>query len=153
MPIVVRTFDELAAAVEQAEVELQELLIEAMNLAIADTFEMALQMSSGNVTPYELRHEGSPYARRHGQPLLDPAIINEQSGLFKSSWRAELVTVVKSLSVDGSITNDAPYADLLVKGTKFMFARPIDKALEAYMDERIRFHVKNAMDLFDSEYG
>lgn len=151
--MIVRTFDELANVIEQANEDLNELLLEAMNLAIQDTFNKAIEMSSGDVSRSDLRKLDNPYAKRHGFPLLDASIINEQTGFLKSNWRMEIVSSLKSLKVDGAVINDTWYIDYLVQGTKTMFSRPIDKVLEQYMEQRIIFHVRQALELFRHEYN
>lgn len=105
------------------------------------TKALAYELSSGVFlqetfdTPVSEGGLGAPYG--HGSegwlgprgpiPYGDPAVINVQSGLFRSAWR-----VIET----GSMTllyNAAPYAEYLEHGTKLMIRRPMDVYLNRYV--------------------
>lgn len=98
----------------------------------------AVGLSSGPYTSRMLRALGHPYARRNPRPPGDPATINVQSGLFRSSWRRE-GPERQGGRVTARLVNDAPYAHYLRDGTRFlddseqergMIARPILERIE-----------------------
>lgn len=67
-------------------------------------------------------------------PYGNPGWINKQSGKFARSWRVYPSTVLSQPNTQNlTITNVAPYAQYLEKGTSRMIARPINKFAEAYI--------------------
>ena len=120
--------------------ELQDALISVTD----DLLDRAVELSSGDKSSRELARLGHPYARRHGSPKLDPAIINDQSGRFRDAWRAMPPSVVGRQAVV-TLGNDTPYAPHLFGGTKTMFARPLpDRAAEG-LEERVADAIASAM--------
>ena len=111
-------------------------LIEVEERKVAErALQRAVGLSSGLFSTAELRRLGHPYATRHGAPQLPPGVINAQRGLFRSRWR--LIEVRKSLTPGQPgaffvIENRDRAADFLQPGTRFMFRRPIDEAVEAW---------------------
>lgn len=87
--------------------------------------------SSGPFSGRALAAMDHPYARRHGRPLLDPSIVNVQSGLFRQSWQVERKAFAKG-GDQFTVANRTSYADYLDQGTRFMFARPIATVVKAY---------------------
>lgn len=91
--------------------------------------EVKAEAQEGSSGPYkmaELRRKplDSPYAKRHARPVLDPGVINIQTGLFWRSWKVQRAKQTKD-GAAGAVINDAPYAQFLEEGTKTMFKRPI----------------------------
>lgn len=86
--------------------------------------QIARQRSSGTASPAQLRREDHPYARRHGAPRRDPAIINRNRGVFFAAWRSA------TSGLTGQIINDSDVADFLRDGTRLMFERPVGVAVE-----------------------
>jgi hypothetical protein len=86
-------------------------------------------------TPVSAGGLGAPYG--HGRtgwlgprgpiPYGDPAIINEQSGVFKSSWRMRQIRMFGGSAF--RVENVASYARYLQDGTTLMVRRPLDDAL------------------------
>lgn len=152
--IIVRSFEEMETALKNAEVELHGMLIEALNMALYDTLQYAQDMSSGDLSKKDLEIMDHPFARRHGAPLIEGNVINVRTGNFLSHWKMNEATTFESmLSTRGRVYNDSMIADYLVKGTKNMFARPLDEDLEEFLKMRINYYVKDALDSFDSMYG
>lgn len=86
---------------------------------------LAYAMSSGPVPAWVMRHKKwHPFAKmRYAVPQLDPEIINLQGGTFRRHWKI-------AYTPKGAILyNDAPYAKYLRTGTRYMFERPIDRAI------------------------
>ena len=110
-----------------------EALLGAVNETTTKGLAEAQVMSQGPNSLGALAREDHPYAKRHGFPLRNPAIINEQTGKFLRDWKREDATAVSD-SIEGSILNENPVADYLKDGTKFMFARPIDQVVSAKME-------------------
>ena len=107
-------------AVQKAE---QEALDEAMT-----TF---LRNSSGTFTPRDLRAMDNPFARRHGEALLPPEIINEQSGDFKRNFNMAPVEI-HDAGTRGQVTNASESAHWLAtggKGNSKMVERPVVDAV------------------------
>lgn len=103
-----------------------------------DVLAEALRLSSGTLSYADLAKMDHPYAKRHGEPRLNPSIINAHTeGGFRDSWRIRYES-------DGSITvyNDSPHASFLEDGTPKMFRRPIDEKLRdmipATIEQRLR---------------
>lgn len=92
----------------------------------------AVKLSSGT---FNARGE---YARRNPRPPQDPAIINVQSGVFRSAW-----TVRKEGSV-WVVENDAPHADFM-RGTRLMITRPILERVEAWAAPVLERNVTEAL--------
>ena len=92
--------------------------------AAREGVEIAQELSSGRYTLGQLRAMGHPYAKRAPNPPQDAAIINEQSGRFKSAWVARRPTR-RGDYLETRIVNLAPHARFLHRGTKTMIARPI----------------------------
>lgn len=107
--------DDAIAALEQLEHDVVVAQLAAQRALLAEALSIAHELSSGTWSSAALRAADHPYARRHGAPRLDPAIINKQTGTFDSYWR-----------IMGSVLiNDSPIAGFLQFGTSVMFARPI----------------------------
>lgn len=113
------------ARIDQGLVTVQEVILRR---TVSFGVEQARKRSSGPFSLYELAEMDHPYAVRHGMPLLDPSIINEQTGRFKASWQGEIGVS------SGRVSNASDVADYLDQGTDTMFRRPIGDALEAEME-------------------
>jgi len=117
--------------------ELAKSVMDAMTEATKFGYQNAQIMSQGTESLGQLRAADHPYARRHGLPLRDPAIINEQTGDFLRSW-INPAPERNGDVVEGSIENDNWVADYLTqkpgrmgKYRSKMFKRPIDDEVEA----------------------
>jgi len=93
----------------------------------------AIKLSSGT---FKARGE---YARRNPRPPADPAIINVQSGVFRSAW-----TVRQEASGKWVLENDSPHADFM-HGTKLMIRRPILDRVEAWARPVLERNVTEAL--------
>jgi hypothetical protein len=134
----------------QIQRQLQALRVEiraAERRSALDTLSVAERLSSGQVSTRQLRRAGHPYARRHGTPLLNPAIINDQGGPFARSW---LLRDPQSENGEETtaIVNTDPVGDYLASGTKVMFARPLPdavvKEVKPRREERVRRAIEKA---------
>lgn len=96
-----------------------------MAMGAADLgIQIAREQSSGPYSSAQLAAMDHPYATRHGSPMLDPSMINEQSGAFRAHWQAV------RYGMGAQIFNDAFYAKWLEEGTPTMFARPAGLVIE-----------------------
>ena len=101
----------------------------AAGLTQAAALNAADRLSSGTASQATLRRV-RPYARKHGSPLLDPGIINEQTGTFRRSWTGD-----EPAEVDGDLTTSvyntdpkAPFLEQPDGAPKSpMFARPVNE--------------------------
>lgn len=98
--------------------------VAAMKTTVALAVREAQRLSSG-----AFKSKGE-YSRRNPHPPFDPAIINAQSGEFRSAWRG--LTLISSTTVTGRVINASLKADWLDKGTPKMISRPIRLKLEAF---------------------
>ena len=112
----------------QLQKAIDTALKDAVREATQATLRRAKVVSSGTRTLAQLASMDHPFAQRHPVPLLEPAIINMQSGAFKRDWKKRTSGLV------GFVENDNPVVPFLTEGTRFMHIRPIDKALQVYAD-------------------
>jgi hypothetical protein len=108
--------------------DVEASLVRGFAQGMRETYDLAIQKSSGPFSLAALASMDHPYARRHGSPGLDPSTINVQTGTFRRRWRASLVSSGSVMRFE--IVNDDPKAVYLIHGTPTMFARPIDQAIE-----------------------
>lgn len=100
---------------------------------------LARKQTSGRRSLAELRRLDRPYARRHGSPLLDPALVNMQSGellsrWFTTTWGSPIPGIALGPGArTGAIINDAPVTQHL-EGTRVMFRRPVAEAVEKKLE-------------------
>lgn len=106
---------------------IEKTAMRGVDAAAKGGVEYARMRSSGTFSLAFLAAMDHPYARRHGRPRLDPAMINEQSGAFKEHWKTERT------GEGARIKNEDPKAQWLTDGTRFMFERPIDADVEEYV--------------------
>jgi hypothetical protein len=125
--------------------DLELALMDGFNQAMKDAYRQARLKSAGTYSLADLADMDHPYAKRHGTPLLDPSTINIQSGRFISSWKQMPITSSGGAIV-GIIVNESVEADYLKDGTRYMFKRPIDVEVEAYLaqaiDDRVNQKIK-----------
>lgn len=109
--------------VEVSQSEMQSMR-EAKLIAIRD-------FSSGGFKTAILRRMGHPYSKRNPRPPANPAIMNRQTGLFRSSWQIHISSDVSSQNIKSKLVNTAPYAGYVVGGgnSRMMF-RPIKKYIK-----------------------
>lgn len=97
---------------------------EAERESVDEALQVARELSSGPYSLAMLRALGHPYARARPNPPQDAAIINVQTGVFRESWEAGVPrrrgTVMRT-----RLTNTAPHARFLPRGTTRMIERPI----------------------------
>lgn len=106
-----------AAQAFPREVELSE------DRTLNKAYQLAYKYSMGTVTAQELARN-RPYAVRHGAPLRDPSIINQQSSHFIQDWET-IGPYWRGGTLYSVLRNISQIANWLEFGTKFMFARPI----------------------------
>jgi hypothetical protein len=100
-------------------------LTQAVNDTLHAGYGLAIQHSSGTHSSADLARLDHPFATRHGSPLLDPSVINAQTGQFRAAWRTEGPKPTAG-GVGGAIVNDDPKVQVLKPGTRLMFARPVE---------------------------
>lgn len=126
-----------------------ERMPERITKAVAvEGLAYAISQSSGWMSLAELADEGHPYSRRHGGSLLfPPDQTNVQSGEFVESWDA------KTAGRHGVITNTAPVADVLVRGTEKMVERRIDLNVKEHVEAFILpWEIQNAVNAFNERF-
>lgn len=137
-----RRLQRMARVLLSAEREVAELTGD-------DLLATALKFSSGAADRNTLARADHPYARRHGSPRLNPAIINEQTGVFKRAWKLRVKRTSSGMSV--AVWNEDPKAVFLQAGTRFMFARPLDQRVVAEVrprwEARWRFAIRRLQSL------
>lgn len=129
--------------------ELPEALETAEKASLLEGLDLAHQFSAGTLTPSDLSRLDHPYARRHGQPLLDPNVVNRQSGTFFSSWEIDGPTMQGSALVSSLFNTDPKAAEWLEPGTSLMHPRhPQDhvaEILEPHRTARIERAIEDVL--------
>ena len=111
-------------------IEVETAVMNALT-AVKPALEASVRKwSSGTATTAQLRREDHPYARRHGRPRRNPALINVQSGVFLRGWQLEGPRLEQGAATLSAV-NETPYARYLEHGTRTMFARPLVERVEA----------------------
>lgn len=134
------TPDDIAAAFKADADTLRRAARQAVVETTRDLQRDAERRSYGTVSADALRRLGHPFARRHGTPLMDPRVINRQSGVFAKSWRREIH------GYKGSIYNVAPHGAFLEYGTRRMFDRPVWEDIEENAVDRLADAFSNALE-------
>lgn len=144
------TFAEAAAWFEQSAQDFDADFRSAEERTLDDLYGVAVELSSGTLTPKDLRRMDHPYAKRHGAPKLNPGIINAQSGDFRGAWERE-EPKADGDGLTSALYNTDPKAEKwLQPGTKFMVARPIDAAIEERVAPRREARIEHALDKLTS---
>lgn len=131
---------------KQALKQVEKVVFEYSSDAVMQVLKAGMRRArKDSSTTFSLKDR--PFARRHGTPLRDPSIIGRRNGLFLSSWWIDRMG--KEIDGGGALINDAPQADFLDKGTKFMFARPIRSNIEESMSEEAVKAEKQAASMID----
>ena len=118
---------DIAHALESFSARSRSAVAAAEAEALEDAKREALASSSGPLTKRDLRRMDHPFARRHGQALTDPEIINKGGGDFYRDWQTEPVTATGD-GTEGRLFNDSKSAHWLSRGGKGkskMVARPV----------------------------
>ena len=126
---------------------LEKAALQEQRDSLADAQRLLIQQSSGTVSLAELRRMGHPFARRAPQASPDAAIINDQGGAFRKSWR-KVAPVRSGDFVTSRVVNTDPKARFM-NGTKTMVKRPIIAAVEAKLKpirkNRARFYLNQQL--------
>jgi hypothetical protein len=120
--------------------DFRDVFVHAVGFSNRQGLDKAIALSGGGISLAQLASLDHPYARRHGRPLLDPGVINRQTGDFQAAWKMEDPKIVAD-NVEATVKNEDWKADYLTqpKGwpkTK-MFQRPIDKEVEQYIEDTL----------------
>jgi len=116
--------DQAAAALRKKAQAVGQQARAAEDANAREALQVAQRYSSGPFSTRVLAVLGHPYARRAPRPPGNPAVINRQSGRFRSSWR--VVRTGERIR----LVNDAPYAKYFNDaGTQRMIRRPIMRAV------------------------
>jgi len=139
------TLEQFADYLDAAARKLENDVPDAVRQTTFAVRDRARAYSSGPFSLKLLRRMDHPYARRHGSPQLPAAVINQQTGIFWSSWE-----VAVSDEAVGSVFNTAPHARYLYDpdssehpdgGTTRMFGRPLPETvadeLEPEFEQRV----------------
>jgi hypothetical protein len=118
------SLDQAAAILRQKARALQQQVRSAEAQSAQEALATAHAYSSGPFSTRMLQIMGHPYSRRNPRPPGNPAVVNRQSGRFRSSWR------VMRQGDRTRLVNDAPYAQYFNDaGTVRMMRRPILRAI------------------------
>lgn len=140
------------SGVAQAAQSLEDALMEAVNAAAAEGLRIAQDLSTGQYSSKQLRKMGHPYAKRNPRPPQDAAIINLQTGIFKSAW--QVIPAAKNLnSISAFIRNDSFVADFLQYGTDRMMVRPIRDRVEEKLANVLEDQVRHYLGKWESQVG
>lgn len=146
------TLAQARRTIEAARRDIRREIVWAAQRALEEARRDALAYSSGPLSLTTLRKRDHPYAKRHGpmgnpnaMPGGDPAIVNVQSGAFKSAWHVDHPQMSDSgRAIRGRISNQSQVADWLQFGTRFMVPRPIAQAVEASLASHAAEEVSRA---------
>ena len=115
-------------------------LLTAVKVAETQSLEAAryeLEATSrGTLSPGDLRRLDHPYARRHGSPLRNPAILNQKSGETARSWHTSPVSET-SEGTQGSVVNRSPAAKWIKSGGKGS-SKMVERPIVEHVKSRIR---------------
>ncbi len=119
------TCAQLAARLRAFPGKLEKEVKKAEGQSLVKARIIARKWSSGTIKTATLIALGHPYSKRDPNPPQDPAIINFQTGLFKSMWIPSSVNFTLSNHViTGRLKNDAPYG-YKMENSFLMIRRPI----------------------------
>jgi len=108
--------------------------------------EVAVRESSYRRSPAVMRRH--PFARRRRRPLLEPSKIGIKTGRFVGSWEVR-GPFAFSNSLRSVVFNSDPKSDLLARGTRLMFPRPLPARVVRLAEPRVReIHAKELRDTF-----
>lgn len=139
------SFGEAAQWFQDSAREFEQDVLRAERVTVDDLLETAQQFSSGTLKPKDLRRMDHPYAKRHGAPKLNPAVINAQTGEFRGAWQTDPVSSGAD-GLESALYNTDPKAEKwLEPGTKKMFARPIDELIESRVAPRREARIEVAL--------
>lgn len=144
------TFAEAAAWFTDSAQEFEDDFRSAEERTVDDLHNTAVELSSGSLTPADLRRMDHPYAKRHGTPKLNPGIINAQSGDFRGAWERDAVKPARDGLTSGIFNTDPKAEKWLQPGTKFMVARPVDAEIEDRVAPRREGRIEHALDKLTS---
>jgi hypothetical protein len=146
------SLDEAIKHFGKANSSLRTELTAAVRFSLQNGVKLAQLRSSGPYSTAMLRAADHPYATRHGSPKLDPGTINQQSGVFRSSWQTDGPSR-SDTPILGLIFNDSEVADYLQFGTRTMFARPIAENIERDTDATVFSQSQDAADRIERTFG
>lgn len=155
------TFAGAAQYFERAATAFDRNIREAEERSGQEYERAAFRYSSGPFTLKQLRRMGHPYARRHPKPLLDPGVINVQSGAFRSAWRRDGPNDVAFLGSEANpfgasdrglvtaIYNEDPKAAFLEQPdgapASLMVQRPVDEKIAAAAEPERERRIERAI--------
>src|SRR5690242_20499263 len=84
-----RTPNQAAVTLAKMGIRVFKAVMEAERVSGNDARRTAVKLSSGKFSTLKLRLMHGPYSTRDPHPPDDPAIINKQTGLFRSSWHID----------------------------------------------------------------
>lgn len=131
----------------------------AVKRTLAKAKTEAKRMSSGPLTPKDLRKRDHPYATRHGilgnvakMPGKSRAKINVGTGDFREHWGTDNPQAGDSI-VSGRLYNLSPIADYLIHGTSKMTRRPIDDHMFNFVEVTALEEIGVAQSRLERIYG
>lgn len=135
---------EIALKLRRRANALEQSVKDAEKRSAEEALKLARFYSSGPYTLSRLASLGHPYASRRPRPPQDAAIINYHAGVFYRGWKIR----GPRKSGTGLVTtlfNDSPVARFLLKGTRFMIARPIIRRIRDRLKDTRRRLISQAL--------
>ncbi len=137
---------DIASALESFSSRSRSAVAAAEAEALADAKREALASSSGPLTRRDLRRMDHPFARRHGEALEDPEVINQGKGDFVRAWSTSSVSA-SGEGTEADLTNDSQSAHWLSRGglgKSRMVARPVIARVARLISESRRIRTMEA---------
>lgn len=121
----VGTYREAGQLIDRLARSFEDAGMRAVSRSLAEVRRIAIEWSSSTLGA-DMRRQ-RPFARRHGEPLIDPGrVYVGNTGIFHQSWEIDEPTHDGDALVGYVFNSDPKAAAFLEPGTRFMFARPID---------------------------
>lgn len=122
---------DLSRQFERAAIDIGREARRIVQDTLQEAKDLAEEATAGEYSQRELEQMDHPYARRHRRPLLDPDIINIDSGGVHEGWRVRGPHVQANL-ISGQLVNvDPKFEEYLAPGTVTMVERdPLAKVAE-----------------------
>ena len=138
---------QFARHLRQVSGRLDRAVSQELARAVQDAKKEAQALSSGTLTPADLRRMGHPYAVRAPATPLLPFVINAVSGEFRASWKVGPV-LKASGTWTARLTNDSRVAAYLAgkdRSRSTMIRRPIDTEIVARVTPRLQKGLESAV--------
>lgn len=145
--------EDAARELQRMQRELEKNARDAVEQAADWALFTAHKLSSGTLTPGDLRRLGDPFALSHqGAPELDPAVINQRTGAFDRAWRVIQPEASEGGEITASVLNDSPEAAFLDQeaspptNQRRMMRRPIKDQVAAVTEPVFQHRAASAVE-------